>query len=94
MRIEVTADDIAKGKRKSCDACPVARAIHRATGDGWNAVVYKDNCIAVADDDDWDREEFTPPPEVAQFVKDFDAGRPVTPITFDLPIDELVGGGA
>ena len=33
MRVEVTAEDIRRGKPESCSQCPVARALRRALRD-------------------------------------------------------------
>lgn len=91
MIIEVTQEDIDHGEKKKCMECPVARAINRAHKGARAAV--GDYCIGIKTG--FLKTETVPtPPEVQAFVLAFDAGRPVSPFTFSLPLEELVGGGA
>ena len=82
-RIEVTAEDIAKGVQGSSDSCPIALAVKRECRDDIEAYVdaYSvDLCFPTfglysieSSDIEW-------------FVESFDEGEPVDPIAFDLDI--------
>ena len=82
MKVNVTAEDIARGIRVSANSCPVARALQRCTGDrlatvdGSRATVNYHRNFA----------RFRLPPEVSYFVSDFDAGRPVAPFSFEFEV--------
>lgn len=81
-RIQVTAEDIANGTRGNCAFCPVARAVCRATGSVDVSVTGLGVTI-------WCGEETASlaiPDAVGRFVDDFDCGKPVHPIEFDLDI--------
>jgi hypothetical protein len=80
VRIDVTADDIRRGRRDDALACPVALALDRATGEPWGV----DPKIMI--EATYGRMAGTPP-EVASFVCDFDAGREVAPFSFDLEVE-------
>ncbi len=78
MIIEVTREDINKGIKRNACHCPIARAIARHTGSqcAIGGDIYLSNsgksCFI---------------PEIAQiFISRFDAGEPVKPFKFDLPI--------
>jgi hypothetical protein len=83
MRVEVTADDIANGKRGLPWCCPIARAIKRASG-GSRVSIGTFNGLAY----DWGTAHpavFFDLPEVARcFISDFDSGRPVEPFSFEI----------
>lgn len=84
MRITVTEEHIQKGEPTAARCCPVALAIKDATGRrgslGLRAIyVYSGG-------GEW--ETFEPPTTVALFRDAFDAGEPVQPFSFDLPLDE------
>src|SRR5256885_4584440 len=76
MIIEVTAEDIANGKKSSITDCPVALALHRAgfptaTVGAWSMM---------------NGEGFDALPEgVSQFIARFDGGEPVEPFSFEVP---------
>lgn len=78
MLIRVTKNDIKLGQRSHASACPVARALRRATGareigvDGLN--------ISVGSQD------FSSPIEVTEFVQrfDLDGRQGLKPFTFEL----------
>lgn len=77
MKIQVTAEDIVKGKRESCDSCPIALAITRKAGERASV----DECTA------WfiSTESLIPLPVSARkFVRAFDRGDSVAPFEFDL----------
>src|SRR5438270_5862557 len=76
MIIEVTAEDIANGKKSSISDCPIALALHRA---GFpNATVGAWSMM--------NGEGFDAHPEgVSQFIARFDGGEPVEPFSVEIP---------
>jgi hypothetical protein len=83
MRIEVTAEDIVKGKRMDCGLCPVALAIKRATGTAFS-VGYMTCCPAGGTV----RDRLELPAEARAFVHDFDCHMQTAPFAFDLDIPD------
>ena len=85
--VEVTAEDIAKGKREDCESCPIACALLRAAGTP--RAFIDGNEMAAGD---WDGvfplvEQRVPvPPDAAGFIADFDDGRLVKPFTFTVEL--------
>ena len=83
IRVEVAAEDIAKGERNNYFACPVALALKRACGVS-NAAV-RPRRISI-----WNTGEFgcsvATPPSVRSFFEIFDAGLTVKPFAFDLEL--------
>jgi hypothetical protein len=77
MRIEVTEHLINIGVRRSSFACPVALALQRATGRRWE--------VSNTQAENLSGGRFNLPREVSTFTHDFDLGRPVAPLTFELP---------
>lgn len=80
MRVDVTAEDIEKGKRRDASQCPVALALSRTAGGLW-----------FVSDDAWESGtglERDLPNEVHQFIDDFDAGLPAEPFSFEFPDSE------
>lgn len=83
MIIEVTQEDIDKGKRHDCEECAVALAVKRTplaeqfVGIGPQHLVLR---------------EATPksilplPEEIIEFIAAFDRGEAVQPVTFDIPV--------
>lgn len=76
VTVEVTAEDIAKGKPMECLNCPVALACMRAGLDD----------IAVCDSSLDSDGSIRTPDVVAEFIHAFDNGKPVHPFTFNLEI--------
>ena len=78
MTIHMKRRDVWFGVRKSPARCPVARALNRATGDRW--AVY-DGCAMKM----FERPiRLHPLPElVTRFVRGFDSGATVTPLSFE-----------
>ncbi len=76
MKIIVTAEDIANGKRFLGCECPIALAIRRAT-DIWWRVVY-----ARAENEEGGR--MVLPAEAITFQQSFDAGCAVKPFSFEV----------
>jgi len=86
MKIYVTQDHINRGLKSDCARCPVALALGEALN-------LPHNRISVDPDEIWVGGEgvIETPPEVANFVYDFDEGKLVHPFEFDLefaPPDE------
>ena len=77
ITVHVSMSDIAQGRRKASDGCPVGRALRRA---GFkqpivsSRVIYWDGFEACVDH----------PPGVSDFIVRFDRGRPVRPFSFDI----------
>lgn len=69
---------IDQGRPQKCAKCPAALALFDATGLEWHVF----ETIIVSPDG---RRGFLVSPELRQFISDFDAGNPVSPITFDFP---------
>ena len=81
MRIDVTQEDIDRGKRSRPCECPLAIAASRATGRpcsvGLDRIGFDDGLAL-----EW------PLPDIAfKFRWDFDNGQPVQPFGFDLPLE-------
>lgn len=76
MKVLVTPEDISKGLKLFCDACPVARAMSRASGRktevGFLSWWYASN----------DQEMFDLPREVVGWILAFDKGEKVKPMEF------------
>ncbi len=80
MRIDVTSEDIQQGQRQNPKGCPVGRALSRAgiptCGVTGPAVILKDDRnIATA---------LLLPEVVQNWISDFDQGRSVEPIAFNV----------
>lgn len=69
-RVDVTQDDIAQGVRGDARKCPIAHAWNRATNGGLNLFLPTASLPLVAQ----------------QFMSNFDAGWPVSPITFEMEV--------
>ena len=90
MRIEVTADDIARGEKGEPGACPVALACLRAGL--FDVEVYEGEILGHCEDADCEGRlihfQATPPDEVNRFIEAFDGGGvgvpSVAPFTFEL----------
>jgi hypothetical protein len=79
--IQVTQQHINNGVPKNSSACPVAQALSLALGGEWRAggrIALESVTGAVV---------FLPP-EVEEFVLDFDAGKPVKPFGFTVKREE------
>jgi hypothetical protein len=77
--VSITAIDIAAGRPKSINACPIALALQRATGvpNAWIGMFH----VSVTGGDDGIQDT----PLVARdFIRRIDAGQPVEPFTFEL----------
>lgn len=81
--IEVTEDDIARGKRCDARSCPIALAIRRAVGREYGVLVAYSNIYLGLDEQavpDW---RMTPP-AIERWLLDYDNGLAVQPFSFDL----------
>ena len=90
MKIVVTQQDIIRGRRDDAHSCPVALAVDRAASEAnpehyeycevleLEAGLHDDNKI-------WHR--FNLPAVATAFIQLFDAGLPVEPFEFDLPVE-------
>jgi hypothetical protein len=82
MRIEVTEQDIAAGRRRQPSACPIALAVKRAYAVERASVAEYDIIVTR-----WCDRQFkwrTPTP-AASFIERFDKGEKVEPFSFELP---------
>lgn len=85
MKITVTKEDIAQGKTCNPHSCPCALALLRALALGTDAVTVRPDYISVY--------RFSPrakqiptPPAVLEFIDNFDAGRVVQPMEFEIDL--------
>lgn len=80
MKIQVTKEDIEKGARYMCRACPIALATLR-TG-VFSAVVYQDSISISFSGEGF--KYFSLPENAIDFIKSFDSHQPVKPFSFEL----------
>lgn len=78
--ITVTAEDIAQGLRLSPSACPIAKAVYRATDwavlvDGTNLLTGGDGTVKL-------------PTEAQTFINRFDNGMLVVPFSFEVNLPD------
>jgi hypothetical protein len=99
--INVTANDIAHGKKRDCQKCPVARAVFRvARNAGWWGVSAGVWVVAFyASEAEFDgsglfRDSAGFPESVGDWINAFDDGSPVAPFSFKLDIPELAAVSA
>ena len=83
-KIQVTLNDIQKGKRDHRSCCPVAKAIRRQTT--LKQFCVNDGYLSIFDDDAWEIEEIQFPKKVVDFVNKFDenGAKAVKPFDFVL----------
>jgi len=85
--VEVTAGDIAAGKREDCEGCPIACALRRAAG---TPRAFVDGAELAAGNWDgvhpYDSDRVRMPREAVDFVLDFDEGRDVRPFAFTVEL--------
>ena len=84
IRIDVTAEHIAKGRRVSCHLCPIARAM-KPVVDG-RISIAEENVYGILKDRpqiQWSRRL---PRRAQAFICAFDDGLPVKPFSFILTI--------
>lgn len=83
MKIVVTQEDIAHGKRACMFDCAVALALKRA-GVKFIKLSYNEIITKVGPDGLEVLESIPLPPEATQFIVDFDDQTPVSPFEFEL----------
>lgn len=89
LHVEVTAEDIANGKRETACYCPIALALKRLGVKDPDVFGEREECVSVPCDDDeepWDHYQL--PDEAIDFVVKFDLGAEVAPFAFDLEVHE------
>jgi hypothetical protein len=76
ITIDVTAADIKHGKKGDCNSCPVALAASRVSNDfyAW-AGCFSLRIFGI---------RYNYPREIVQWVHDFDADKPVKPVSFTI----------
>lgn len=90
IRVSVTDDDIAKGKPGDPCACVIALALNRTTGERWTVGRWRDKEThpyawkATVSHPSGNRIYFQLPVKAGILAHDFDAGRLVLPISFEL----------
>ena len=83
--VEVTDKDIAKGKPRTDNACPIALALKRIVRPRYEAMVgYADVWHYTPDGDELPTT--TLPQRAVSFIDKFDTGKPVHPTTFVLAL--------
>lgn len=80
MKINVTAEDIARGTPGSCSGCPITLAIRRAIPDSDPRVHM--GLISLCKDG----VPLRTPLKAKTFIHGFDAGLPSDPFEFELPV--------
>lgn len=78
--VEVTEEDIRKGRRENGTRCPVARAYRRATG---LRGVYVDHVHVEVEQLEWIRRV---PADVSRWIFRYDNHGTVEPTTFHMPV--------
>jgi len=86
MTVSVTADDIRNGGRAACWSCPIAMAIHNATGREWGVFWSSPGRVSLLAETlitgaTW---RVHLPASCAEFVRRFDGGLDAAPFDFDL----------
>jgi hypothetical protein len=76
MLIEVTEEDIKQSRVLKCSRCPIEMALDRVYPHSYSCVIPRE--IYIAD------YTFKTTEEVRAFINDFDSGRQVSPITFEI----------
>ena len=85
IKIEVTEEDIRKGVRDNCRECPIASACNRAG--------LKYPSVYPEEIQYWQNiglKGWRTSAEVEYWIADYDAGKPVTPFSFEMEIEDGV----
>jgi hypothetical protein len=82
MTVEVTAEDIAKGRRNDCNRCPIAIAIKRSAGCAFASAAPGVAFVSI--DLDGGSTRYRLPREASLFINDFDRYAGVDPFSFDM----------
>jgi hypothetical protein len=83
VTVEVTAEDIEQGMPGVTDACALALAIRRVTGEPFLVGAHGFGISEDEDDDD-----IALPVHVVEFRREYDRGNEVTPFSFTLELPE------
>jgi hypothetical protein len=83
VTIEVTQRDISRGVPADCSKCPVALAVRRATKIR-KIAADTSGLFRIAPYTEFAR--FTAKHPARKFIKDFDAGEPVEPFSFEVEL--------
>jgi len=86
VRVEVTAELIAAGIRKSCFECPLALAAMRALGGEFAYITTKGCCVDFPEGSAPERVRFRLPELAVDFMRAFDGGHNVEPFSFEIEI--------
>lgn len=84
VEIEVTADDIANGKRQDERCCPIALACRRTLKLKESDNVYVSGKIVISNSGGDTLVKFKAPAHALDFICDFDRDYYVSPITFEM----------
>lgn len=84
IKLKITEQDIARGKKFSLNLCPVGIAATRAFPNTTIAVGY----VYVSSESDDEYRLYVLPRFAKEFLEAFEAGKKVTPVEFDLKIVE------
>lgn len=79
MKIEITAEDIKNGVRSNLFRCPLALALSRALGT--QAIIHRCIIPDATKPCQWG----VTPPEVLEWLRDYDDGFEVLPFSFEMP---------
>ena len=83
MKIEITQNDIDTGNPRQSLMCPISIATKRARGILTDRVIVGTRHIAVFHNHR-SKEIYSLPPEAQAFIRAFDEGETVEPITFEV----------
>jgi hypothetical protein len=83
LKVSVTQGDIDNGTRCSWFRCPIALAAKRLDNVFYVSVTAYDMTVRVGAPPERRYRTFLLPAEAKEFIRAFDAGRPVQPFTFD-----------
>lgn len=93
LLINVTAEDVARGRQSDCQSCPVALALYRAAVGQWgrNFFTMVEAGYEALQVLDTDEGEFSAPTPAAafEFMGVFDNGEPVAPFAFEAEFEPM-----
>lgn len=85
-RVEVSAEDIQKGKSRSALFCPIARALEKATGEVWSVAIEQSGVPTASHFGVGVVKVVILPDVCAYFIQDFDLLQPVDPFAFECEV--------
>lgn len=90
ITVKVTDYDIRHGEPRNSERCPIKNALHRSDWNApkvpWDGKVNGRGVIAMTDPETGIRYEWYIPPGVNRWLMEYDAGKSVEPIEFQLDI--------